>query len=194
MKLSMKKNKGSTSIYRRQDGFTLLELLVVISLMALLSFIVLASLDNARAKGRDAQIQLQASSLRAQAERYYNAHGAYININDSVNDNVCVSNPTNLGFSGFPFDLNGLVVNSSGLLRDIQDTVYMDNKLYVKIDSPGSWNQVTCHASTNNWAVEIPMSDSTSINPRMYCIDGTGEYYKSTMLQMNDTDCNGGRN
>lgn len=167
-------------------GFTLIELLIVISLMGLLSFIVLASLDNARAKGRDSQVRLQEASLRAQAERYYSANGVYYKSED---DNVCVSTPNNLGFSGKPFDSNGLVENPSGLLKDVQDTVYLSSKLYVKMGSPGAWNQITCHASPNNWVVDIPNSNSKIEQASMYCIDSTGTNYRTKAITSNHIDC-----
>ncbi|MDB5195441.1 MAG: hypothetical protein JWO84_625 [Parcubacteria group bacterium] len=54
-------------------GFTLIELLVVIAIIGILSSVVLASLNTARAKGADAAIKSDIDSARAQAELYYDA-------------------------------------------------------------------------------------------------------------------------
>lgn len=58
-------------------GFTLIELLVVIAIIGILSSVVLASLNSARERSRDAAIRSQLSSLRTQAELYYDTNGSY---------------------------------------------------------------------------------------------------------------------
>src|SRR3989344_4658063 len=69
MKMYIKNNKG----------FTLIELLVVISIIGLLSSIILASLNSARAKGGDAGVKANLASLKSQAEILYDNMGCYSN-------------------------------------------------------------------------------------------------------------------
>jgi prepilin-type N-terminal cleavage/methylation domain-containing protein len=57
---------------RKNKGFTLIELLVVIAIIGILSAVVLASLNTARNKGKDASAKASISSVRAQAEIFYN--------------------------------------------------------------------------------------------------------------------------
>lgn len=58
-------------------GFTFIELLVVISIIGLLASIVLASVNNARTRGRDAQRITDASLIQAALELYYGTNRHY---------------------------------------------------------------------------------------------------------------------
>jgi prepilin-type N-terminal cleavage/methylation domain-containing protein len=62
---------------KQNRGFTLIELLVVIAIIGLLSSIVLASLNSARAKGRDGQRRSDLSQLQIAIELYYDKNGSY---------------------------------------------------------------------------------------------------------------------
>ena len=66
---------------KNKNGFTLIELLVVVAIISLLSSIVFASLSSARAKGTDAAIKENLSTIRSQAEIIYENTGNF--------DSVC---------------------------------------------------------------------------------------------------------
>ncbi len=68
---------------RPNRGFTLIELLVVIAIIALLSTVVLASLNNARMKARDAIRKADMRTLQIALERYYLDNGGYPQDNHS---------------------------------------------------------------------------------------------------------------
>lgn len=62
---------------RRAGGFTLIELLVVIAIIGILASVVLASLNTARAKGRDAMRISQLKEMQKALEMYYLDSGTY---------------------------------------------------------------------------------------------------------------------
>ena len=60
-----------------KKGFTLIELLVVIAIIGLLASIILASLDQARKKGRDARRIADVKEIQLALELYYDANNTY---------------------------------------------------------------------------------------------------------------------
>jgi type II secretion system protein G len=66
-----------------KKGFTLLELLVVISIIGLLSSVVLASVNSARENARDTKRISDLREVRTALEMYYTDNGFYPNHNNS---------------------------------------------------------------------------------------------------------------
>jgi len=60
-----------------KKGFTLIELLVVIAIIGILSSVVLASLNSARQKSRDAKRISDIKQLQLALEFYFDANGEY---------------------------------------------------------------------------------------------------------------------
>ena len=66
------------SIFKRTGrGFTLIELLVVIAIIGILSSVVLASLNDARTKSRDAKRIADLKQVQLALELYFDANGSY---------------------------------------------------------------------------------------------------------------------
>ncbi|MEO6536329.1 MAG: type II secretion system protein [Candidatus Paceibacterota bacterium] len=81
-----------------QKGFTLIELLVVIAIIGLLSSVVLASLNSARAKARDTQRKSDMHQLQVALEFYNDANKTYPNSpTPLVIDDLTVLVPTYIG-------------------------------------------------------------------------------------------------
>lgn len=69
----MKRNKDK----KYTGGFTLIELLVVIAIIAILSTVVMAGLNSARAKGRDAKRLSDIKQVQAAMELYFDSCAGY---------------------------------------------------------------------------------------------------------------------
>jgi type II secretion system protein G len=64
-------------IFFSKKGFTLIELLVVVAIIGLLSSVVMASLNSARSKARDAIRVENIRTIRTALELYYDNNGSY---------------------------------------------------------------------------------------------------------------------
>jgi len=71
-------------------GFTLIELLVVIAIIGILSSVVLASLNTARAKSRDAKVESDMHQLQVALQLYYDQTGHMpANPNVGIGTQIC---------------------------------------------------------------------------------------------------------
>jgi len=78
----------------RSSGFTLIELLVVIAIIGLLASIILASLNTARAKGRDARRVADVKETQLALELYYDANSTYPPVTITLSNNPSATNIT----------------------------------------------------------------------------------------------------
>ncbi len=67
----------------KKSGFTLIEVLTVIMIIAILASIILVSLDTARERARDVTIQNQIGQLRSLAEALYTFENHYDELADA---------------------------------------------------------------------------------------------------------------
>ncbi len=64
-------------MFKTKKGFTLIELLVVIAIIGILASVVLASLNSARKKSRDARRVADIKQIQLALELYFDANRAY---------------------------------------------------------------------------------------------------------------------
>lgn len=114
----------------RNKGFTLIELLVVIAIIGILSSIVLASLNSARAKGTDAAIKSTLAQIRTQASLYYD------------------NNTQSYGASGTACNTAGSVLADPTITSQI-------NSL-----TANAGVTPTCATSASAWVVSAPLKTS----------------------------------
>lgn len=146
-------------------GFTLIELLVVIAIIGILSAIVLASLNSARVKARDARVKETMHQMRNQAEIYYVTNGDYADGFYGYCSNAEVDSTDNI--------YKTTVDESIGiLLQAVLDDLPNPSQNPVN----GVMTDVACYslpawgAKADRWAVivTLPSGDST------WCVDSMG--------------------
>ncbi|OHB19738.1 MAG: hypothetical protein A2854_03745 [Parcubacteria group bacterium RIFCSPHIGHO2_01_FULL_56_18] len=107
---------------RFSRGFTLIELLVVIAIIGILSSVVLASLNSARKKGRDARRISDVKQLQLALELYYDAHQSF---------------PT--AATAFPAVASSSVLVSERYISALpQDPTTLANYSYAALDADGA--------------------------------------------------------
>lgn len=88
-------------------GFTLIELLVVVALIGVLATLVLANLNAARQRGRDAQRKSDLRNIQTALRLYYNDYGKFPTSTDGRNIEGCGDGGINVCPWGSPFQAGG---------------------------------------------------------------------------------------
>lgn len=148
-------------------GFTLIELLVVIAIIGILSSVVLASLNTARAKGSDSAVKSNLANARSQAELFYDA-----NTNSYLN--VCGT--TAVG-GVKPINAHVLAAAQAAGLTSVQVNT-----------AAGGPNLATCNATAAGWVAEVPLKAPAGF----FCVDYRGTAATSSVTKIGssaDIDC-----
>ena len=88
----------------QSHGFTLIELLVVIAIIGILSSVVLASLNSARKKGRDARRVSDVKQIQLALELYYDANQSFPTATEMYPSSATSTLVTNKYISVMPVD------------------------------------------------------------------------------------------
>lgn len=138
---------------KSKKGFTLLELLIVITIIGIIAAVVMASMSQSKAKGADAGVKNNIVNARSQAEVYFTSN--------------------NRSYLGMCND------TSLGIFKMMQAAARAQNitprATYTLADT-GAWNAETCHDSTGEYAAWVPLQvtsfgASRSGTPVGVCID-----------------------
>lgn len=168
--------KGVT--LRNSKGFTLIELLVVIAIIGLLASIVLASLNSARKKARDARRQADLKQLQNALELYANDNGGLYPLGGTPatcgGSSGCLVNDSTAGLAAATGGLDSQYMTT--LPADPLDDASLDHVYYYKIDNTTSPTQYCLSVELENDVPDGIPSDTCTVTPSN-AIDSTTAGY-----------------
>lgn len=127
-------------------GFSLVELLISITIIGILSTIILTSVSNSRARAYDSKIKQQLSSFRTAAEMYFSSQGGYGPTTD-----ICGGSMNTTIFNNFE-----PVSGSPGL--------------YIDPANLPTFTQVVCGSTDSAYAVKASLYSGNEY----WCVDNKG--------------------
>jgi prepilin-type N-terminal cleavage/methylation domain-containing protein len=149
----------------RSRGFTLIELLVVIAIIGILSAVVLASLNSARAKGADAAIKSDLANIRAQAELDY--------------DNASPNSYGTFGYNTCPTTLQ-----SGQAMWNDQVVI---NQIANAASASGATANAKCIGGGSFYVISVQLKSDTS---KFWCVDSNGNSkQENSQIASGATNC-----
>jgi prepilin-type N-terminal cleavage/methylation domain-containing protein len=161
----------------KNKGFTLVELLVVISIVGLLSSVVFASVNVSRKKAADSSIKATLSGLRNQALLVYDNVGCY-----------AYSNSCSMG----GYTSAGRCSDAFGAGDSIFDNALIKPAITSAYNTSGGTSRANCVQAANGgaWAIAVALKTVTT---NSWCVDSTGASRQvtpvNTDLGFNGNEC-----
>lgn len=120
---------------KTKNGFTLLELLVVIALIGIFAGIVMVALNSSRLKGKDSAIKGNLGGLRSQAQLYFTNNNNFAPTQTTdCSAGIFIATKANQGFA----------------------------EALVEIEKQNDDAVALCAAAETTWAISSPLHDETS--------------------------------
>lgn len=149
---------ANTNKKGHKRGFTLIELLVVIAIIGILASVVLASLNTARQKGKDASAKSAFNQVRAGAEIIYSSANSYIDMCPLANGSV-----------GTALSADKIVTALSGA-ASAYAVVFGPTVYYTTGGgTPGTPGDTSCQGDADEYVAQVYLADGTA-----YCVDNVG--------------------
>ncbi len=136
-----------------KKGFTLLELLVVVAIIAIIVSVTLVSLNDSRNKGADAAVKSNLSTIRGQSELFY-----------SNNDNKF------LPPGGSTFDIASCPGYDPSGTNMFSSDKTISNAITEAVRRGA--NGSSCYNSALYWAIAVGLKSNPN---RSWCIDSGGD-------------------
>ena len=122
---------------KKNRGFTLIELLVVIAIIGILASVVLASLNSARKKSRDARRVADIKQIQLALELYFDSHSSYPDEIETMAGTEIPVEPTD-PVGGASYSYCGISGTDYHLGATLEDSGH------VALDSDSDFTSTTC--------------------------------------------------
>jgi len=148
---------------KRNKGFTLIELLVVIAIIGILSSVVLASLNSARKKARDARRVADIKQLQLAEELYFDALRAYAPTLAALAPTYIATVPNDPLTAAYTYELcSATLYHIGAALEELTNPAIVSN------------NNVAVTGCTGTWGPNASVCSGTAgTNQGSYCYDVT---------------------